>query len=453
MCLPAGKPSKDPSHPDYVPSVFSHVDTSQQKASAALNRYKRHLDIDQQRHSAKRAKVSTGDDTGLCQQTTAAIDVDASAMQDPAHVASCEETTASQGAQAGCKTEVEMLQTELEFVRQERDDAYRRISHLEYTLSKTKLSAACVEQDDKKCKFYTGLLFAVFLHVFAFLVKDFQQKQLKDSMAHKDQFFLTLVRLRLNLPFKFIADQAGSSSETIRRYCWKWLDAMHSKLNFLVSWPTHNAVRTTLPKLFRHKFPRLTSIVDCFEIFIDQSKNLEARAQTWSNYKHHNTVKVFIACTPTGAISFLSAAWGGRVSDVELVRQSGFISSKLHRPHDQILADRGFTLQDDFAVQCSAELIIPTFTRGRQQLEAKDVEKSRNMSRVRVHIERIIGALKGRFRILQGVMTIRSLKSLSDTSDKATLANVDKILRCCAILLNLGPSIVVADKEGAKLSD
>jgi len=45
---------------------------------------------------------------------------------------------------------VEMLQTELEFVRQERDDAYRRISHLEYTLSKTKLSAACVEQDDKK---------------------------------------------------------------------------------------------------------------------------------------------------------------------------------------------------------------------------------------------------------------------------------------------------------------
>lgn len=144
---------------------------------------------------------------------------------------------------------------------------------------------------------------------------------------------------------------------------------------------------------------------------------------------------------------------GGRVSDVELVRQSGFISSKLHRPHDQILADRGFTLQDDFAVQCSAELIIPTFTRGRQQLEAKDVEKSRNMSRVRVHIERVIGALKGRFRILQGVMTIRSLKSLSDTSDKATLANVDKILRCCAILLNLGPSIVVADKEGAKLSD
>lgn len=81
------------------------------------------------------------------------------------------------------------------------------------------------------------------------------------------------------------------------------------------------------------------------------------------------------------------------------------------------------------------------------------MEKSRNMSRVRVHIERVIGALKGRFRILQGVMTIRSLKSLSDTSDKATLANVDKILRCCAILLNLGPSIVVADKEGAKLSD
>jgi len=45
-------------------------------------------------------------------------------------------------------------------------------------------------------------------------------------------------------------------------------------------------------------------------------------------------------------------------------------------PHDQILADRGFTLQDDFAVQCSAELIIPPFTQGKKQLEAVEVEKS-----------------------------------------------------------------------------
>ena len=41
----------------------------------------------------------------------------------------------------------------------------------------------------------------------------------------------------------------------------------------------------------------------------------------------------------------MSKAWGGRVSDVEIVKESGFMDSKNHMPADQVLADRGFTLQ------------------------------------------------------------------------------------------------------------
>jgi len=51
----------------------------------------------------------------------------------------------------------------------------------------------------------------------------------------------------------------------------------------------------------------------------------------------------------------------------------------------QILADRGFTLQEDFAL-LGASLITPEFTKGRKQLSGREVEESRVKSNVQVHI-------------------------------------------------------------------
>ena len=102
-------------------------------------------------------------------------------------------------------------------------------------------------------------------------------------------------------------------------------------------------------------YPRLTGIIDCFEVFIEAAGNLKARAQTWSNYKHHTTMKFLISCNPLGAINFLSDAWGGRVSDVKLVCQSEFLTKCDHHPGDQVLADRGFTMKEDFAAIAKIE--------------------------------------------------------------------------------------------------
>ena len=41
-------------------------------------------------------------------------------------------------------------------------------------------------------------------------------------------------------------------------------------------------------------------VIDCFEIFLDRASNPLARAQTYSSYKHHNTVEKS-RCAPTGA--------------------------------------------------------------------------------------------------------------------------------------------------------
>ena len=91
----------------------------------------------------------------------------------------------------------------------------------------------------------------------------------------------------------------------------------------------------------------------------------------YSQYKRRCTIKVLISCTQLGAINSISKCYGGRVSDIQRTRESGFTTSWYHMSGDQTLADREFTLKDDFAAGALAELLIPAFTRSKLQLSAK----------------------------------------------------------------------------------
>ena len=48
---------------------------------------------------------------------------------------------------------------------------------------------------------------------------------------------------------------------------------------------------------------------------------------TWSNYKHHNTIKFLIGVTLQGSVS--SKAWGGRVSDKFFTENSGLLKNAI----------------------------------------------------------------------------------------------------------------------------
>ena len=62
-------------------------------------------------------------------------------------------------------------------------------------------------------------------------------------------------------------------------------------------------------------------------------------------------------------------------------------------PGDVILANRGFDIGDSAALS-GATVEIPTFRKGKKQLSAFDVERSRKLASVRVHVERVIGLLR-----------------------------------------------------------
>ena len=84
-----------------------------------------------------------------------------------------------------------------------------------------------------------------------------------------------------------------------------------------------------MPTSFRNFFKKCAVIIDCSEVFVERPSDLMARAQVWSNYKHHSTIKFLIGITPQGTISYISKCAGGRISDKESVEQSNLINYML----------------------------------------------------------------------------------------------------------------------------
>ena len=89
---------------------------------------------------------------------------------------------------------------------------------------------------------------------------------------------------------------------------------------------------------------------------------MSARTETYSNYKHHNTVKFLIAISPTGTIIFISKWWGGHTSDKHITTHSGFLDKLMYS--DVVLADQGFDITEPLALH-GASLAIPPFTKGK----------------------------------------------------------------------------------------
>ena len=328
---------------------------------------------------------------------------------------------------------IEQTTTELETAKS--NDC--KLSSKVDSMSSRIVSRQVLENDEKQVKFYTGLpSFAVLKAVFDLAIKGLPTSFYSGCDIF-DQFLMTLMKLRLNVSDQDLAYRFGVNQSTISRCIAKWLDVLHVKLSPLIYWPDREQLLKTMPTCFRKNFRKCAIIIDCFEVFMERPTSLKARAQTWSNYKKHNTCKFLIGITPQGSIAFISKGWGGRVSDVHLTENCGLLTKLL--PGDVILADRGFTVEQAAGVYC-AEVKIPPFTKGKKQLSKMEVDRARQLAQVSIHVERVIGLVRQKFSILQSTLPINMIKT--DTSDKEDISAADKIVNICCALCNCCDSVV-----------
>ena len=168
----------------------------------------------------------------------------------------------------------------------------------EVTIEKQKINLYEEIKGDKKLmNSYTGLPNnELFLWVLSLL----DEKIFKSSKLSKEEhLLLVLMKLKLGLLHTDLAFRFGLELCDVSRIYSKWVKALSRAMKFLITWPDRQALRKNLPRRFEN-YKNCVCIIGCSEI---KSEINNSRAQTWSNYKHSNTIKYLIGITPAGAVS------------------------------------------------------------------------------------------------------------------------------------------------------
>ncbi|XP_068703808.1 uncharacterized protein [Montipora foliosa] len=183
----------------------------------------------------------------------------------------------------------------------------------------------------------------------------------KRDVGLKEEFILVLLRLKLGLMERHLADMFAVSVSTVSRIYMTWVRFLALTFNgSLLRWPSKQEITTHMPNSFS-KYPGARVIIDCTEFFIEKPSSPSTQKATWSDYKHHNTVKLLVGITPSGAFSFISKLWSGSTSDRRVTQESGLID--LLEEGDQVMADRGFIISD-LLTKKGVKLNMPPFTKG-----------------------------------------------------------------------------------------
>ncbi|XP_037502715.2 uncharacterized protein LOC119377213 [Rhipicephalus sanguineus] len=421
-----GRPSQlmDDSNPDWAPT--QHLGHGSDRPVTDVARFKR---------SKERSKKK--------ERAIAAASV---AVQHPESQPECGmELPVSTSDSESDKTHTDM-QTDLTGQSIEALEAdNRRLSSELHTLKKQKelleVTEESLRQDDAKVAFYTGIVnYPALLAIFE-LVEPAVKHTPQNGLPKFEEFIMFLMKLKFNFPHQDLAYRFHISCSTVSRTFEKWLDAAFVRLKTQIVWPSRRDIQKTMPQAFLTSFgSKVAVIIDCFEIKIERPSSLQPRSETWSNYKNSNTAKFLIGICPQGVISYISEGWGGRASDKHITEHCGILEHLSQG--DVVLADRGFDIADTLGLYC-AVLHIPAFTRGQKQLTAVDVEKTRKLANVRIHVERVIGLVRNKYLIMKAIQPIHYVISKPGHAFTA----LDKIVTVCCALTNLCPSVVAANAK------
>ena len=324
-------------------------------------------------------------------------------------------------------------------------DLTRQLITLQSKLEKSMFRLENIKKDDDLVHFYTDFpnydtlitFYRTVLEADAKVMRQWRSGQSKDSYADikigrnfklplLEQFFLTMVRLRLGLLELDLAVRFDLSQPSVSRITMTWINLLYHSLKSLERYPPWHIVRKYMPQVFKEQYPNTRLIIDATEFGIERPSSLVSQAGTFSSYKNKNTIKVLVGIIPSGTIVFVSPTYEGSISDKKLVQVSGLLE-KLE-VGDEVMADKGFDIQDLLA-PLGVRLNIPPFLSSNSQFSCEDVLKTKKIAKLRIHVERAIGRIK-EFRILNSTIPATMWDSLK------------KLIYVCAMLCNFSPPLV-----------
>lgn len=244
-----------------------------------------------------------------------------------------------------------------------------------------------------------------------------------------DLVLMVMVKLYHNVSISFLAFLFGVHRTTASENLKTAICILSHVLGAAVFIPSDESIEENLTVYFR-KFPHTKIILDCTEIAIQRPADLTSRIITYSHYKKTYTAKVLTGCAPTGMITFVSNAYGGRTSDCFITKKSKVLEKC--SPLEQVMVDKGFLI-DKLCDDARVELVRPPFLRNKQRMSRTDAVLNQDIARARVHVERAIQRLKV-FRILQQRFPTHLMPLFDD------------VIKLVAGIVNLSPPIFAHDK-------
>lgn len=134
---------------------------------------------------------------------------------------------------------------------------------------------------------------------------------LKTKIGLRERIIMTYTKLKQNVSYALLAIMFQLCSERhCRPFFFQTVQLLSASLRVFTRWPGREQIESNIPKCFEY-FQDVVVILDCTEIFIQQSSSLKNQILTYSLYKGANTCKIMTGVSPSGNITFVSEIYGG----------------------------------------------------------------------------------------------------------------------------------------------
>lgn len=228
-----------------------------------------------------------------------------------------------------------------------------------------------------------------------------------------NHLLLCLKKIRLDNSFRELGDDFAMDPTYASKIFAKNLPIIASVLRPFIVNLDYKMNKRNLPMAFRHKYNKVSCIIDCLEIEVQKPSKALNQALTWSDYKRANTIKYLVSCTPNGLVNYISPGYGGRITDTCLVETCDFI--KYLQPGMCVMADRGFKHVEVFLRKKGVMLIRPPSLTTGTKLTKVEAKETKQIASLRIHIERVIRRLR-EFNMLKphACVNLNLLKVIDD---------------------------------------